>query len=51
MGTLTLLEQMVIGELVALEDLRRAYQRMREAGRRLPWDDVEEQLARLARLS
>ena len=50
LGTLSLLEQMMEAELIGLEDLGRAYQRMRDANRRLPWNEVEAQLARLGRI-
>jgi hypothetical protein len=47
LGSLTLLEQMIAEELITLDDLRRAYRQMRDSNRRLPWGDVETQLARL----
>lgn len=48
-GTLTLLEHMVTEGLISLERLGAAYQLMRDSRRRLPWAEVEAQLARLAR--
>ncbi len=44
LGTLTLVEQMFDSELVALQQIEEAYDRMRTAGRRLPWEAVAAQL-------
>ena len=49
LGTLTLIEQMFFAVLVQLEEVELAYQRMRTAGRRLPWDAVIEQIDRFRR--
>lgn len=43
-GTLWLVEQMVNAELIRPKRARQAYDSMRKAGRRLPWDEVEGQL-------
>lgn len=45
-GTLWLIEQMVNRGLIRPKRARQAYDAMRKAGRRLPWDEVEEQLRR-----
>ncbi len=49
LGTLTLVEHLIVHSIARVQDVRSAYERMRAGGRRLPWDEVEEQLARLAR--
>lgn len=49
LGTLTLMEHIFVHSIACLDDIRSAYQRMRVGGRRPPWDEVEAQLARLAR--
>lgn len=46
-GTLWLAERLVRAKLVSLSELTRGYARMKDAGRRLPWDAVDQQLARL----
>lgn len=46
-GTLWLLERLLQQELIALNQLEHAYDRMRAAQRRLPWDEVKRQLQRL----
>ena len=46
-GTLWLIEQMVNGRAITVRQAEAAYTRMREAGRRLPWDEVERQLRSL----
>lgn len=46
-GTLWLAERLVREKLVSLSELTRGYARMKDAGRRLPWDAVDQQLARL----
>ncbi len=43
-GTLWLVEQMVNAEVIRPKRARQAYEAMREADRRLPWDEVEQQL-------
>lgn len=45
-GTLWLIEQMVSAGLIRPKRARQAYDAMRKAGRRLPWDEVEDQLRR-----
>lgn len=45
-GTLWLVEQMVTGGIIRPKRARQAYDAMRKAGRRLPWDEVEDQLRR-----
>ncbi|MGH8237518.1 MAG: hypothetical protein ACREXP_10920 [Steroidobacteraceae bacterium] len=49
LGTLTLMEQLSEHSIARVEEIRSAYERMRRAGRRLPWDEVERQLVRFAR--
>lgn len=49
LGTLTLMEQLCVYSIARVDELRRAYERMRRGGRRLPRDEVERQLLRLAR--
>jgi len=44
LGTLALVEQMVQQALVSVAEVERGYERMRNAGRRLPWDAVTRQL-------
>lgn len=43
-GTLWLIEQMVESRVITGRQARAAYRKMREAGRRLPWDEIEKQL-------
>lgn len=45
-GTLWFVEQIVIAGLIRPKRAQQAYDAMRKAGRRLPWDEVEEQLRR-----
>jgi len=45
-GTLWLVEQIVNAGLIRPKRARLAYDAMRKAGRRLPWEEVEEQLRR-----
>lgn len=49
LGTLTLMEQLSLHSIARVDEIRSAYERMRRGGRRLPWDEVEKQLVRLAR--
>jgi predicted nucleic acid-binding protein len=49
LGTLTLVEHLFVHAIVGLDDIRSAYERMRIGGRRLPWNEIEMQLARLGR--
>jgi hypothetical protein len=46
-GTLWLIEQMVKARTIAVRQAEAGYAKMREAGRRLPWDDVDKQLRAL----
>ena len=46
-GTLWLVDKLVKEGCLALDELEVAYERMRAAGRRLPWGSVAEQLRRL----
>lgn len=46
-GTLWLVERLVTLRIVRVDRVRLAYERMRAAGRRLPWERVEEQVRRL----
>ena len=43
-GTLWLIEQMVKARTITVRQAEGAYTKMREAGRRLPWDEVDQQL-------
>ncbi len=43
-GTLWLIEQMVKSRVITGRQAGVAYRKMREAGRRLPWDEIEKQL-------
>ena len=45
-GTLWLIEQMMVHELISVDQTETAYNRMEEEGSRLPWDLVEQQLNR-----
>ena len=47
LGTLGLVEQMVLRDLISVDDANGAYDAMRRAGRRLPWNVVDRQLHRL----
>lgn len=49
LGTLTLMEQLSLHSIALVDEIGHAYERMRRGGRRLPWDEVERQLVRLAR--
>lgn len=46
-GTLWLIEQMVKARTITVRQAEAGYSKMREAGRRLPWDDVDQQLRAL----
>jgi hypothetical protein len=46
-GTLWLVEQMVRARTITVKQAESGYVKMREAGRRLPWDDVDLQLRTL----
>lgn len=46
-GTLWLVEQMVAEELITVTEARAAYQKMKEAGSRLPWKEAERRLKAL----
>ena len=43
-GTLWIIEQMLVHELISVEQAESAYNKMEEEGSRLPWDLVEQQL-------
>ncbi len=43
-GTLWLIDQMVESRVLTGRQAGAAYRKMRDAGRRLPWDEIEEQL-------
>ena len=43
-GTLWLIEQMVKARTIAVKQAEAGYAKMREAGRRLPWDEVDQQV-------
>lgn len=46
-GTLWLIEEMVKAGTITVKQAEAGYVKMREAGRRLPWDDVDRQLRAL----
>jgi len=46
-GTLWLIEQMIRARTITVRQAGAAYAKMRDAGRRLPWDDVDQQLRTL----
>ena len=46
-GTLWLIEQMVRARAITVKQAGAGYAKMRDAGRRLPWDDVDQQLRAL----
>lgn len=43
-GTIWLVEQMVTAGVIKPKRARQAYDAMRKAGRRLPWEEVDDQL-------
>jgi len=43
-GTLWLVEQMLLNNVITVTEAKNAYDLMREDGSRLPWDEVEKQL-------
>ena len=43
-GTLWLVEQLVEARVIVLRQAEAAYERMRQSGRRLPWEEIEQQL-------
>jgi predicted dithiol-disulfide oxidoreductase (DUF899 family) len=43
-GTLWLMGRLVAEGLITVTALERAYDRMKQAGRRLPWNEVDRQL-------
>ena len=45
-GTLWLVEQLFINELINYKETKEAYTRIKQDGRRLPWPEVENQLER-----
>jgi predicted nucleic acid-binding protein len=45
-GTLWLMERLLAERKISLAEAKQAYERMRESGRRLPWDLVAEQMRR-----
>ena len=47
-GTLWVVEEMVVHQIITVETARRAYRQMRDHGRRLPWDIAFAQLEKLA---
>ncbi|NVM78060.1 putative nucleic acid-binding protein [Duganella sp. SG902] len=50
-GTLWLVTEMVRTQKISAHVARAAYQRMRDSGRRLPWDEAERLLAGLDELA
>lgn len=46
-GTLWLIEQMLKANFMTVNQAETGYAKMREAGRRLPWEDVDKQLRAL----
>ena len=49
LGTLTLMEQLVARSLATRTEIQQGYERLRIGGRRLPWEQIREQLTRLER--
>lgn len=47
LGTLGLMEMLLAADLVTVEQVEAAYEHMRLAARRLPWDEVRAQIQRL----
>ncbi|QWF71612.1 DUF3368 domain-containing protein [Methylomonas paludis] len=43
-GTLWIVEAMLTQQLIDSQTVRRAYQSMKQKGRRLPWDEAEKRL-------
>lgn len=43
-GTLWLIAQMITARTISAKEAEAGYEKMRAVGRRLPWDEVEEQL-------
>lgn len=43
-GSLWLVEQMVQARTITVRQAEAGYEKMRDAGRRLPWDEIEKQL-------
>lgn len=48
-GTLWLVERLVNEGIISVAEAAKAYERMRQQNRRLPWDDVAKQLRRFGR--
>lgn len=46
-GTLWLIEQIVIHKIITIQTASSAYEKMKQAGRRLPWDIAKQRLADL----
>lgn len=44
MGTIWLVEEMILRDIISIEQARSAYQRMRANARRLPWDKALQRL-------
>jgi hypothetical protein len=43
-GSIWLVEQMVLARTITVRQAEASYAKMRDAGRRLPWDEIEKQL-------
>ncbi|WP_269152308.1 hypothetical protein [Photobacterium damselae] len=43
-GTIWIVERLIIDQIITPEKARRAYERMQEAGSRLPWNDAYRRL-------
>ena len=46
-GTLWLVERMVEETIISIKDAEIAYRKMKDEGRRLPWDEVRRQIKRI----
>jgi hypothetical protein len=49
-GTLWLIEQLIKASAITVRQVEAGYAKMREAARRLPWSDVDQQLCEFRRL-
>jgi predicted nucleic acid-binding protein len=48
-GTLWLVEQLIVEKIITVAKAQVAYQKMRDAGSRLPWAEIERQIKRLTK--
>jgi len=49
-GTLWVVEQLIRQQLISIDQARAAYEKMKQAGRRLPWPLAETKLAEIAKV-